>query len=138
MSKEYIAPAVVLRLLTGTGTRVSKRSALSAPASPRVWPWLSDWPPPLLPLPPLVALLPPLFTDGPAFCACPADRTSKEASNPMPMNLPHRAMGLLGDTSRLLDILVLPHTASRGRHCPKERHFLLVRQFLGPCYIRRG
>src|SRR4051794_40661597 len=28
MSKEYIAPAVVFRLLTGTGTRVSSLSAL--------------------------------------------------------------------------------------------------------------
>src|SRR5207248_3387510 len=87
---------------------------------------------------PLLALLPPLFTDGPAFCACPADKTSKEASNPMPRSLPYRATGIFGDTSRLPDILLLPHTASTGRCGPKERHVFHSMQFSGPQYIPKA
>src|SRR4051794_8500502 len=91
MSKEYIAPAVVFRGLTGTGTRVSSRRALSAPAStfvcPPFWfgPALLDWLfPPLLPL----------LADGPLppFCACATGRISKETRAPMLTNLAHRAI----------------------------------------------
>src|SRR5438270_1310238 len=106
MSNEYSAPPVLLFEAAGIGASVSGRRPLSAPASPRVWPGL----PPLLPPP----LLSPLFAGCPPLSACPADRTSKEATAPMPKSLPHRAMAPCRDAFRLLDILLLPHTASRG------------------------
>src|SRR5436305_1745835 len=91
MSKEYIAPAVVFRLLTGTGTSVSSLSALSEPASPFVCPpfWFG---PPLLDW--LSPPLPPLLADGPLppFCACATGRISKETRAPMLTNLAHRAI----------------------------------------------
>src|SRR5262249_7505848 len=87
MSNEYIAPAVGLSGAGGIGASVSSRRALSAPASPFVCP---------------------------GFCACAADRTSKEARAPTPKNLAHRAIAPCRDTFRLLDILTLPHTASKG------------------------
>src|SRR5437763_15291987 len=94
MSNEYIAPAVVLSdPADGIGASVSSRSPRSAPASPFVCP---------------------------GFCACAADRTSKEASAPMPKSLPHRAIAPCRDAFRLLDILLLPHTASRGGGAQKS------------------
>src|SRR5438045_5396386 len=91
MSKEYIAPAVVFWLLTGTGTSVSSLSALSAPASPFVCPpfWVG---PPLLDW--LSPPLPPLFADGPLppFSAWAMGRISKETRAPMLTNLAHRAI----------------------------------------------
>src|SRR5438067_6972200 len=85
MSNEYIAPAVVLSdPADGIGASVSSRSPRSAPASPFVCP---------------------------GFCACTADRTSKEASAPRPTSLPHRAIAPCRDAFRLLDILpsLTPH-----------------------------
>src|SRR5215471_12124499 len=95
MSKEYIPPAVLLSApAEGIGASVSSRKALSAPAS---CPWLLfDWPPPLL-------LFPWLLSP-----ACPADRTSEEASNPIPRNLPHRAIGTHTDVPGLLSISSSP------------------------------
>src|ERR1051325_3036808 len=108
MSNEYIAPPVVLTLLTGTGVRVSNRRARSEPASPFLF---APFPTPLF-VPPFPLFVPPfptplfpvLFAGGAVFCAYPGDRTSKEATNTMPRNLPYRAIGTHNDVSKHLDI----------------------------------
>src|SRR5262245_1097143 len=94
MSKEYRFPPVVFAAVPGIGTVVSSRTARSFFNSP-LFP---------LPLPfPLSLPLPLPFPFSP-LSACPTDRTRTEASNPIPRNLPHRAIGPHRDTSRLLDI----------------------------------
>src|SRR5215471_9772024 len=111
MSNEYIAPAVVLSGAGGIGASVSSRRPLSAPASPFVCP---------------------------GFCACAADRTSKEARAPTPKNLAHRAIAPCRDTFRLLDILTLPSHRIEGRCCPPKRHSLHCMLFPGLHYIPKA